>query len=248
MFDTVLARGAAGQTHRGAGAIASFFLHGAALLAAVALSAGAKQATTSKVDKPMTIFQVVPPKPLKVTFQDAPAPGPAKPSNAAAVRTHTPQPPSKPPPSNPERTVINPAAAPTSLDSSPGGSDAPSDNAGGGAPGPGGPGIGDGAGAGTGTGSVVMDMMPGVNRPVRIAGSDPTYTREALQARVLGKVLVKCVVMTDGSVRNCRIIKGLPYMDQAVLQALAAQRYTPATFQGRPVSVNYLFTFNFTLP
>lgn len=250
MFDTVLAQGGGAQTQRGAGVIASFFLHGAALAAAIALSAGARQATKPTFDKPLTVFQVTPPKPIAITFQEPAAPGPSKPSHGAAVRTHTPQPTSsKPPPSNPDRTVTNPAAAPTSLDSDSGGNNDP-------APGPSGPpgppgGGGDGSGTGTGTGgggTMVLDMMPGMSRPMRIAGADPVYTREALQARVQGKVIVKCAVMTDGSVRNCRVIKGLPYMDQAVLQALSAQRYTPASFQGRPVAVNYVFTFNFTLP
>ncbi|HEU4407319.1 MAG TPA: TonB family protein [Polyangiaceae bacterium] len=248
MFEMVLAEGAAGQTHRGAGAMASFFLHGAALVAAVALTAGARPAAP-RIDKPLTVYNYVPPKPLAVTFQEPAAPGPAKPSRGGAVRTHAPQPASKPPPSNPERAAVNPAAPPVSLDANEGGG-GPSEGPASGPPGPssGGGGDGTGTGPGTGGGSVVLDMMPGMSRPVRVSGADPGYTREALQARVQGKVLAKCAIMPDGSVRNCRIIKGLPYMDQAVLQALAAQRYTPVTFQGRPVAVNYLFTFNFTLP
>jgi periplasmic protein TonB len=37
-------------------------------------------------------------------------------------------------------------------------------------------------------------------------------------------------------------------MDQVVLAALAQQRWTPVTFQGRPVSVDYMFPFTFKLP
>lgn len=253
MFEMVLAGGEAGQTQRGAGVVASFFLHGAALVAAIALSAGAKQ-MTSKLDRPLPPVVIVSPTPkqLSVTFQE---PGPSKPSrsaNAAVVQTQTQRAQAtKPPPSNLNNAAVKPDATPISVDSNDGGS-GPRDDAPAGPPGTGnggnGTGTGTGTGAGEGGGTVVMGMMPGMTRPMRISGADPTYTPQALQARIEGKVLAKCNVMVDGSVRSCQIIKGLPHMDQAVLQALSAQRYTPAMFQGRAVSVSYVFSFNFKLP
>ena len=55
-------------------------------------------------------------------------------------------------------------------------------------------------------------------------------------------------VSVDGSLTNCRVIKGVPMMDQAVLGALARHRGTPVTFQGRPVSVDYTFTIRLKMP
>lgn len=253
MFDMVLAKGAAGQTQRSAGAIVSFFLHGAALVAAVALSAGVKE-PKPRLDKPLTFFEhVPPPRQLAVTFQEpAPAGGPKASRPTQQARAQAPQAPApKPPPADLARATVNPAAAPLSLDTSDGSTgtnegppDAP--------PGPGGPGGGNGTGTGGGNGTgASLGYVPfgeGMTQPRRIAGSDPSYSREALQARIEGKVIAKCVIAVDGTLRNCSIIKGLPYLDQTVLQALAAQRYTPVLFQGRPTAVSYNFKFSFTLP
>ena len=58
---------------------------------------------------------------------------------------------------------------------------------------------------------------------------------------------MKCVITTAGTLQGCRILKSLPFLDEPVLQALAQQRYTPVTFQGRPVAVEYVIPFKFKL-
>jgi protein TonB len=255
MFNTVLARGQGGLTYRGAGALASFLLHGAGLAAALAISARAG-APTPKADKPLPFFrQVEAPKQLDVSFKDpaparpaAPARAPQANAMAPAQRTNA-----KPPPSDPTRATPSPTAAPMAIDgtATSGSPDAPTGS--GGDPtahgDPDATGVsGTGPQAGGASGTEVVPFGPGMTRPQRIAGADPAYTREAIQARVEGKVLAKCVVAADGTVRNCAIIKGLPYMNDVVLQALAGQRFRPALFQGRPTSVSYVFSFNFSLP
>jgi TonB family protein len=75
-----------------------------------------------------------------------------------------------------------------------------------------------------------------------------TYTREARQAKIAGTVIAKCVVTTSGSLTGCKIIKGLPHLDGAVLSALAASRYSPITYEGRPVNVEYVFTLKLIPP
>jgi protein TonB len=54
-------------------------------------------------------------------------------------------------------------------------------------------------------------------------------------------MVVKCVISAQGRAERCRALKGLPSLDEAVLAALRARRYSPATFQGRAVAVDYLF-------
>jgi serine/threonine-protein kinase len=94
----------------------------------------------------------------------------------------------------------------------------------------------------------VQRFEEGMTRPTPISAVAPAYTREALEARVEGTVIAKCVVTVSGSLVGCRIVKGVPHMDQAVLSALAASRYAPATLQGKPVSVDYIFTMRLVLP
>jgi protein TonB len=85
-------------------------------------------------------------------------------------------------------------------------------------------------------------------RLVRTGGRAPSYTREALAARVEGTVLVKCVVGTDGALSNCRILKSVPHMDGAVLGAMATWRFEPVVSGGRPIAVDHVFTLRLVLP
>ncbi|HZH04777.1 MAG TPA: energy transducer TonB, partial [Myxococcaceae bacterium] len=97
---------------------------------------------------------------------------------------------------------------------------------------------------GTGT----MPFGEGMARPTQLSGRDPQYTREALEARIQGLMIVKCTITLEGTLRDCRVIKPLPHMERAVLDALASRRYTPVTFQGRPVAVDYVFNIRLVLP
>jgi len=49
-------------------------------------------------------------------------------------------------------------------------------------------------------------------------------------------------------VRNCRVLKSLPFMDRAVVEALEHRRYTPALLRGQPIEVDYTFKIKLTLP
>lgn len=89
-------------------------------------------------------------------------------------------------------------------------------------------------------GGDILAFGEGMSRPTRLKGRDPEFTREALEARVSGRMIVKCTINIDGSLENCRIIKPLPHMEQAVLAALKTWKMTPVTFQGRPVRVDYV--------
>ncbi len=52
----------------------------------------------------------------------------------------------------------------------------------------------------------------------------------------------------EGTVQGCRILKGLPHMDEAVLQALHSRRYRPVMYQGKPVTVSYTFNMKLAAP
>ena len=44
------------------------------------------------------------------------------------------------------------------------------------------------------------------------------------------------------------MLKPLPLLDEAVVARLEAMRVGPATVQGRPISIRYVFNFRFALP
>jgi len=84
--------------------------------------------------------------------------------------------------------------------------------------------------------------------PSMISGPAPEYTQEALDRGIEGTMSVRCIVTVAGQVQNCKVLKGLPYMDSAVLRALQSRKYKPATAEGRPVDVYYTFTIRLKLP
>ena len=94
----------------------------------------------------------------------------------------------------------------------------------------------------------VMRYEPGMSRPVLISGDDLVYSREAIAAKVEGTVIAKCIITTSGSVTNCRIVKGLPHMDEAVIAALSSRHYQPILYQGKPVNVDYVFPMKVAPP
>jgi TonB family protein len=81
-----------------------------------------------------------------------------------------------------------------------------------------------------------------------ISGPEPEYTQEAIERGVQGQMTIRCVVAHDGSVRGCRVLKGLPFMNASVVDALERRRYHPATLQGKPVDVFYTFNLRLALP
>lgn len=87
-----------------------------------------------------------------------------------------------------------------------------------------------------------------MKRPVSVSGPDPGYTKKALEREVEGLMIVKCVVTLEGRVQNCQVLKSLPFMDAAVVSALERRRYKPATLNGTPIEVDYVFRLNLRLP
>jgi TonB family protein len=87
-----------------------------------------------------------------------------------------------------------------------------------------------------------------MTRPIMLSGRDPLYTKDALENRIQGKFIARCVITTEGAVTNCLVLKSLPYMDQAILDALMSRKYKPATMNGAPVAVRYVFNVQTFVP
>ncbi|MFY0583147.1 hypothetical protein ACN28S_60585 [Cystobacter fuscus] len=66
-----------------------------------------------------------------------------------------------------------------------------------------------------------------MTRPQRVSGRQPQLTPEAQAEHVRGTALVRCVVTREGEVKNCRLLNGLPYMNQELLEALSTGASPP---------------------
>lgn len=189
------------------------------------------------------------PRPTPLTPKSKPKPTtqdkPPSPTPANKPPQTTPPPPSNPPPA--AAAVATSDHSPSSATSTAAGTTTATPS---GATGPAaarGTATGTGTGTGSGTGAArsgndvtVLPFTDGMTRPKLIEMVEPQYTREARDANVKGLFLAKCVITTTGALRKCRVVKGLPMMDQAVLSALARWRYTPVIYQGKPVAVDYV--------
>ena len=84
--------------------------------------------------------------------------------------------------------------------------------------------------------------------PVALVRSVPEYPEIARKAHREGVVVVRAVIDRDGSVASAEILRdiGLGCGDAAV-RAIRAWRYTPATLNGRPVTVYLTVTVTFKL-
>ncbi|MDC0708248.1 energy transducer TonB [Stigmatella sp. ncwal1] len=105
-----------------------------------------------------------------------------------------------------------------------------------------------GNGSSQGSGEDVLPFGTGMTPPQLLSGDPLDYTREAREARVRGLLIARCTITREGAVTGCRVIKGLPFMDDAVVTALTSRRYRPVHYQGRPVSVAYTFHVKLDLP
>lgn len=74
-----------------------------------------------------------------------------------------------------------------------------------------------------------------VIRPDKLYGLAIKYPSSAMKAKIQGETSVQCTIRADGRNTNCRILKGLPYLDNAVLRAVEAAHSEPIRVNGKPV-------------
>lgn len=92
-------------------------------------------------------------------------------------------------------------------------------------------------------------IRPGgnVKPPDRISYVKPDYPAIAVSARVAGSVIIEAIIGTDGVVRDAKVLRSIPLLDEAALRAVRQWRYTPTTLNGVPVAVIMTVTVTFTL-
>jgi protein TonB len=84
-----------------------------------------------------------------------------------------------------------------------------------------------------------------VRNPVKTKDVTPVYPAVAKSARVGGTVQVELTIDPEGKVADARIVKSVPLLDQAALDAVKQWEYTPTRVKGVavPVIVNVAINF-----
>jgi protein TonB len=86
-----------------------------------------------------------------------------------------------------------------------------------------------------------------IKPPTRTKNVNPTYPPIAQSARVQGVVIIEATIGTNGRVTDAKVLRSIPLLDAAALDAVKQWEYTPTTLNGQPVPVIMTVTVNFTL-
>jgi len=95
--------------------------------------------------------------------------------------------------------------------------------------------------------AVRLKVGGSVRPPRKLVDVRPEYPEEARAARIEGVVILGIVIGEDGSVIDSTVLRSIPALDQAALEAVSQWEFEPTLLNGEPVEIEMTVTVNFTL-
>jgi TonB family protein len=86
-----------------------------------------------------------------------------------------------------------------------------------------------------------------IKEPKKLQHVDPVYPEVAKQARVQGVVILECTISPAGKVSEVKVLRGIPLLDLAAVEAVRQWVYTPTLMNGVPSPVIMTVTVGFHL-
>ena len=86
-----------------------------------------------------------------------------------------------------------------------------------------------------------------IKQPTKLKNVPPVYPPIAQSARVQGVVIIEATIGADGKVKDAKVLRSIPLLDQAALDAVKQWVFTPTLLNNVPVPVIMTVTVNFTL-
>jgi protein TonB len=86
-----------------------------------------------------------------------------------------------------------------------------------------------------------------LRQPTKVKDVKPVYPAIAQSARVQGVVIIEATIGPNGAVQEAKVLRSIPLLDAAALDAVRQWTFTPTTLNGVPVPVIMTVTVNFTL-
>ena len=90
-------------------------------------------------------------------------------------------------------------------------------------------------------------LPAGIEPPRKLTHVDPIYPQIAQAARIEGTVILETVIGVDGRVTSVRVLRSIPLLDQAAMDAVKQWSFTPTLLHGTPVPVAMTVTVRFAL-
>ena len=84
-----------------------------------------------------------------------------------------------------------------------------------------------------------------IKQPTKLRHVAPVYPKVAMAASVQGVVIIEAVIDATGRVAETRILRGVPMLDEAALEAVRQWEYTPTLLDGVPTPVRMTITVTF---
>jgi periplasmic protein TonB len=95
--------------------------------------------------------------------------------------------------------------------------------------------------------AVPLHLHAGMKAPKKIVNVNPVYPAIAQSARVQGVVILEAVLDANGRVDSVHVLRSIPLLDQAAVDAVRQWRFTPALLNNEAVPVVMTVTVNFAL-
>jgi protein TonB len=86
-----------------------------------------------------------------------------------------------------------------------------------------------------------------IRQPTKIKDVKPQYPGIAQSARVQGVVIIEATIGANGRVTDAKVLRSIPLLDAAALEAVKQWEFSPTLLNGVPVPVIMTVTVNFTL-
>lgn len=97
---------------------------------------------------------------------------------------------------------------------------------------------------------IVYEPGDGVTLPTLVREVKPSYTAQALAARIQGAVLLSAVVLSNGVVGEVTVVRSLDTqygLDSQAVRATKQWLFDPGTKDGLPVAVRVTIEMSFTI-
>jgi TonB family protein len=86
-----------------------------------------------------------------------------------------------------------------------------------------------------------------IKAPTKTKDVKPEYPAAAQATKAAGTVIIEATIGADGKVIDAKVLRSVPMLDQAALDAVKQWEYSPTLLNGKPVPVKITVTVNFKL-
>lgn len=86
-----------------------------------------------------------------------------------------------------------------------------------------------------------------IDPPTRLVYKPPVYPQVAIAARLEGTVILEATIDAQGVVQNVTVLRSMPMLDKAAVEAVRQWRYTPTRLNGQAVPVIMTVTVTFSI-